>query len=249
MHWRQVYNSKEGRAFDMYVKLERPRAIEVHDGVVYDTDTAERLHSVDLITVKHDLAVTPEGHFCEIYMRHHFIVFIEISIKPLDRLAAVEWAVSNHASDKVLGKLGVIILREHEASPDKPEVSEATVVIARNEIWKNRMISWVELLCCNPDGRLFRYDKMRFFNMFSCKERRVMTQYKALRWAFKHGAPRRAYRHLGGSLDCSACGRANETGGNLGTPDPGHHSSQQTYRRPIEDTIELPRSLFTSPVE
>ena len=183
-------------------QLPQWEAIKVHNGIVYDADKSEILYEADLggvVMIRLFLAVTPDGNFFQIQARRSFVIFFDISITPLDIRQAIQWAVTYDAPNEILERIGVTALPDAGVPPDKPfeEVDNCEVLFAKKKLLTNRIIHWDEFLCRNPDGRLFRYDEMKFFNTLAYKERRAMTQREALKWVIKHGASRHDLRHLG----------------------------------------------------
>lgn len=150
------------------------RAYKEVGGIVYDSDTAEVLHYVDVFTNRKILAVTPDGHYFEaIYggMLCGWVVF------PQSKLWAVELALRYKASDDVLEGLGVDILRTVESD-------EPYNLVSADVLWGKKIPFDLgyQLLARNYDGRFFLFRNIDIFGV-RIKWVKPKTQRQALRWA------------------------------------------------------------------
>ena len=142
--------------------------------MVYDSDTADILHHVDVFTSRKILSVTPEGHYFEAIYGGMAIGW---AIFPQSRLWSIRWAVKHKAPDDVLERLGVEILRTVKSD-------ELYNLMSADLVWGERRLfnTGYDFLARNHDGRFFLF---RDLDILGIRIRWVKpkTQRQALRWA------------------------------------------------------------------
>ncbi len=167
------------------------RVLQEKDGVIYDSDSAEILHSYDHFAFHIVIAVTPCGRYFQAILRHG-LFGPKARVFPLRfKAQAIYWAAKGNAPDEALEKLGVKIIEQTDS--DEPYNFMSSEII-----WPERGRFGWRALMRNYDGRLWM---LKTFDInalgIHIKKSRPISQRKAIVWAIDEGIYNERLKMLG----------------------------------------------------